>query len=287
MTHVLVLGDERKGGTAEVVGRFETWLRTEVDEVSAVTVVLDRDGSLDGIEADLVLVFGGDGSILSAARRMGAAQMPTLGINLGRLGFLTACGPKRAEEMIGRALRGELLEERRRMLHCHVEHADGSVAEPVLGLNDGVLTRDARAGIVCISAVREGQVLASYSGDGLIVASPTGSTAYSLAAGGPVLSPGLDAVVLTPLASHSLALRPLVLPLEEGIDLLVEEAGGEGACGFVLDGQVHLDVRVGDRVCLRGAPWRFRHLTEGRGSFFRVFREKLGWSDMPRNRQES
>ena len=132
--------------------------------------------------------------------------------------------------------------------------------------------------------MRDGVELASYSGDGLIVATPTGSTAYSLAAGGPVLAPDLDAVVLTPLASHSLALRPMVVALEQGLDLLVQEAGGEGACPFVLDGQVVQEVSVGDRVCLRPTTVKFRHLAWSRDRFYRVFREKFGWADVPRQR---
>lgn len=284
MTRVLILGDERKGGTEQVVGVFERWLRDEVTEIDEVEVLLDRDASLDGKTADLVCVFGGDGSILATARRMGQQQLPTIGVNLGRLGFLTTCRPERAQEAVRSFLSGELVEERRTMLECYVEHAGGETSASVLALNDGVLNRDSNAGIVSLSAVREEVELASYSGDGLIVATPTGSTAYSLAAGGPVLAPGLEAVVLTPLASHSLALRPLVVPLEQGLDLLVQEAGGEGACPFVLDGQVVMRVSVGDRVCVRPTKVKFRHLVWSKGSFYRVFREKFGWADVPRQR---
>lgn len=285
MTRVLILGDERKGATAEVVGKFESWLNEQVDEADSVQVILDRDAPLEDVAADLVLVFGGDGSILAAARRMGANQMPTLGINFGRLGFLTVCGPDRAQRVTKMALRGELQEESRAMLECHVVRADGTESKPVLALNDGVINREATAGIVSLVALRDSQELATYAGDGLIVSTPTGSTGYSLAAGGPVLSPDLDVVVLTPLASHSLALRPLVVPFADGLDILVQECGGEGACRLVLDGQVSSPMAVGDRVCLRPAKQRFRHLVWGEDSFFRVFREKLGWSDMPRGRR--
>ena len=173
------------------------------------------------------------------------------------------------------------------MLACHVISADRSAGESVLTLNDAVVSRHTTGGIIVLSAVRGGHELASYSGDGLIVSTPTGSTAYSLAAGGPVLAPELDAVVLTPLASHSLALRPLVVPLNEGLELVVEECGGSDECMLVLDGQVSTPMTVGDRVCVRPAVPRFRHLVFDEGSFFRVFREKLGWSDAPRKRAES
>ena len=141
--------------------------------------------------------------------------------------------------------------------------------------------RRASSGSIRISAWRDTAEIATYQGDGLIVATPTGSTAYSLAAGGPVLAPPMDAVVVTPLASHSLSLRPLVLQLRQGFDLKVEDTGDEPTCSFTVDGQVVMDVATGDRVCLRPADVRFRHLTLGEGSFYRVFREKFGWADVP------
>jgi NAD+ kinase len=284
MTRVLILGDERKGGTGQVVDVFAAWLREDVQAVEQVDVLLDREASLADQTADLVCVFGGDGSILAAARRMGQQQLPTIGINLGRLGFLTTCGPDRAQEAVRSFLSGALVEEAHTMLECYVERAGGETTDPVLALNDGVLNRNSSAGIVSLSAVRDDVELGSYSGDGLIVATPTGSTAYSLAAGGPVLAPGLEAVVLTPLASHSLALRPLVVPLQQGLDLLVQEAGGEGACPFVLDGQIVMEVSVGDRVCIRPSSVKFRHLVWEHDSFYQVFREKFGWADVPRQR---
>ncbi len=285
MTTVLVLGDKKKGGTKAVVDEFEGWLRQQ-QQVDEVCVILDRETPLNDLSADLVLVFGGDGSILSAARRMGKTQLPTVGINLGRLGFLTAGGKQHAREVIQMALDGKLTEEPRIMLDCRVRRADGTETEPVFALNDGVLHRRATAGSITIAACRHDDELATYLGDGLIVSTPTGSTAYSLAAGGPVLAPSMEAVVLTPLASHSLALRPLVLPLQEGLDLLVQDAGDEGHCAFTVDGQVVMDVAGGDRVCLRPAPVTFRHLTQSERSFYKVFREKFGWADVPGERGE-
>ncbi len=284
-TTVLLLGDKKKGGTREMVDEFGTWLRQQ-PQVDRVQVVLDREIPLHDLDADLVLVFGGDGSILSAARRMGTRQLPTVGINLGRLGFLTAGGKQHAREVIRMALRGELAEEARIMLDCRVQRADGRETEAVFALNDGVLHRRATTGSITITACRRDDELATYLGDGLIVATPTGSTAYSLAAGGPVLAPTMEAVVLTPLASHSLALRPLVLPLKEGLDLVVQDAGEDGCCAFTIDGQVIMDVAPGDRVCLRPAPVTFRHLIQSERSFYKVFREKFGWADVPGSRGE-
>src|SRR5262249_7183902 len=154
------------------------WLKKSV----AVRVVLDHEATLDTHDVDLVVVFGGDGSILAAVRRMGDHQRPTLGFNLGRLGFLTAFGADQLRPGLEHALAGKLHEERRMLLSCRVERADGKTSGPLLALNDGVLARAASAAIMTVRASREGKELASYAGDGLIVATPTGSTAYSLAA---------------------------------------------------------------------------------------------------------
>jgi len=277
---VLLLGDERKGGVADVVERFRKWLQGRVGKVR---VVMQRDRSLRQIDADLVIVFGGDGSLLAAARRMGTKQRPTLGINLGRLGFLTACGIEDAEKVVAQAIAGGLHEEPRLMIACHVRRANGELTPPVLAINDGVLARGAGAGILTLRAEREGHELATYAGDGLIVATPIGSTAYGLAAGGPVVAPGLDAFVLVPLAPHTLTVRPLVMPPCD-LDLVVVEVSGDAVCDFTVDGQVHTQVQVGDRVCLRPSPLRFRHLTLGPEHYFDVLREKFRWADLPRGR---
>lgn len=245
---------------------------------------MDRDTSLEDRKAELVVVFGGDGSMLAAARRMGTNQVPTLGINFGRLGFLTAFGADRAFDGVEAALLGKLVEEPRLMLECSVSRADGAPATSVLCLNDGVLSRRAAAGMVTIRAFRTDRELAVYTGDGVIVATPVGSTAYSLSAGGPVLSPRLDAIVITPLAPHTLTLRPLVIPVGSGLFLEVLDAGGSDTCAFNVDGQIDVSVRVGDRVSVRPAPMSFRHMTRGPASFFEVLREKFGWSEEPRTR---
>lgn len=168
------------------------------------------------------------------------------------------------------------------MLAASVERVSGESTAPVPFLNDAVLVREPSAGMVTIHASRVDRDLAVYTGDGLVVATPSGSTAYSLAAGGPVMSPRLEAMVLTPLAPHTLTLRPLVLPVGGGLSLVVRETGGEGPCVLTVDGQVPIEVRAGDRVHITPTDVRFRQLTHGPGSFFRTLREKFGWADMPR-----
>jgi len=281
-THrVLLLGDERKGGTKAVVQHHAAWLTGRGCEVEIVT---DRDGSLEDKRADYVVVFGGDGSLLAAARRMGQNQMPTLGINRGRLGFLTAFEDEHSQKALTMLLAGQLREEQRLMFSCSVVGLDGVVSEPVLGLNDVVVSRAAVGGMIAVRAFRATTELATYRGDGLIAATAAGSTAYSMAAGGPVLSPDLDALVLTPLASHTLSARPLVVPVGQGLDIEVVETGSKKYAYCQIDGQVQMQVPVGGRVVLRPAPIRFRHLGLGPGHFFDVLRAKFGFAGILKTR---
>ncbi|MBK8098501.1 MAG: NAD(+)/NADH kinase [Planctomycetes bacterium] len=282
MSRVLVLGDERKGGSRAVVTGFAQWL---LQQGHTVEVELERDSSLASRQADLVIVFGGDGSLLAAARRMGHNQIPTLGINRGRLGFLTAFEQDQAQQAATAALTGALHEEQRLLLWSSVVDGDGVASAPVLGMNDVVVGRAAVGGMITLAACRAGVSVATYRGDGLIVATAAGSTAYSLAAGGPVLAPDVAALVLTPLASHTLSARPLVLPVDDGLEIQVLETGTKRYAYAQIDGQVQLQAPVGGRVVVRPAAFRFRHLSTGPGSFFAVLRAKLGYADLPQARR--
>lgn len=278
---VLLVGDERKGGNTALVQVHARWLQ---DRGVAVDVVVDRDSSLEGVAADCVVVFGGDGSLLATARRMGERQLPTLGINRGRLGFLTAYEFEQTEPALTALLAGELQEESRQMIRCTALASDGSTFGPVLSLNDVVTSRAAVGGIITLRALRHGNAIATYRGDGLIVATAAGSTAYSMAAGGPVLSPDLDALVLTPLASHTLSARPLVLPVGEGLDIELLETSGKRHAYCQIDGQVQTQIPVGGMVQLRPSPTRFRHLGPGPSHFFEVLQGKFGFAGLPRRR---
>jgi NAD+ kinase len=280
---ILVVGDERKGGTKALVQHHASWLTARGCQVEVVT---DRESSLADRAADCVVVFGGDGSLLAAARRMGERQLPTLGINRGRLGFLTSFEQEHTEEALVRLLAGSLHEEQRLMFWCSTVGGDGETFGPVLGLNDVVASRAAVSGMITVRAMRGESELATYRGDGLIVATAAGSTAYSMAAGGPVLTPDLDALVLTPLASHTLSARPLVLPVGHGIEIEIVETGGKKNAYCQIDGQVQTQIQAGGRVLVRPAAMRFRHLGPGPKHFFHVLHGKFGFADLPRHRGE-
>lgn len=278
---VLLVGDARKGGSEAVVRERADWLRQRSIDVD---VTLDRDEPLPERPVDAVVVWGGDGSLLATARRMADRQWPTLGINRGRVGFLTAFEDEQSDQALAMLLAGELVEEPRLMFRCTIDDGDGTPV-PVLGLNDVVVSR-AGAGGMIIVRVRSGAAeLGTYRGDGVIVATAIGSTAYSMAAGGPVVAPDLDALVLTPLASHSLSARPLVLPVGDGIQLEVVEVGDQPHAYCIVDGQVQTKVAVGTRITLQRAPIRFRHLVQSRTQFFEVLVAKFGFAGMARSRE--
>ncbi|MCB9877050.1 MAG: NAD(+)/NADH kinase [Planctomycetes bacterium] len=283
---VLLVGDAKKGGSAEVVAQHAAWF--EARGIVAVQVV-DRDDPLDCSDVDVVVVWGGDGSLLATARRMGAQQRPTLGINRGRLGFLTSFEAEQSEQALEMLVRGELIEEPRSMFRCQVAARvveDAPLeADDVLGLNDVVVSRAGAGGMIMVRVRRDGAELGTFRGDGVIAATATGSTAYSMAAGGPVLAPDLDAVVLTPLASHSLTARPIVLSTGGGLEFELIETGDMPYAYCVVDGQVQMKLAAGTRLAMRPSPTRFRHLVLGPKQFFDVLVAKFGFAGMARSRR--
>ena len=168
------------------------------------------------------------------------------------------------------------------MFRCEVDLGEGA-PEDVLGLNDVVVSRAGAGGMIMVRVWRGDADIGTYRGDGVIAATATGSTAYSMAAGGPVLAPDLDAVVLTPLASHSLSAHPLALSIGSGLEFEVVETGDMPYAYCIVDGQVQVQVKVGTRITMRTAPMRFRHLIQSPRQFFDVLAAKFGFAGMARS----
>jgi len=215
---------------------------------------------------------------------MGRRQVPTLGVNLGRLGFLAEVAYAKGEGVavlkhaIESAFAGRLPERSRLMVECR----NDSDHEPVLVLNDAVVQRSREHGLIGVSAKVGGEYVTTYFGDGLIMSTAVGSTAYSLAAGGPILSPDLDALVLTPLAPHALPVRPLVVQASKGIEMQIEGKPGTEIGSVSLDGQVHWPVVASDVLYFEVSPVRFRLLSLEGSNFFKILRRKFGWAGSPR-----
>jgi len=230
-------------------------------------------------EADFVVVLGGDGTFLSAAHLVGDSGLPLLGINLGSLGFLTVFTVREAREALEAALRGRLPVEERMRLRVKIL-SDGKVRAERCAVNDAVLSQGALARLIELEAFTGETRITTYRADGLIVSTPTGSTAYTLAAGGPILRPDLEAMVVTPICPFTLADRPLVVPGNTKLRI----TPGKRARNVVLtvDGQWGEHVEPGDSVLMERARKPLRLYLSEKTNFYEILRTKLHWSREPR-----
>ncbi len=224
---------------------------------------------------DLVVVLGGDGTLLSAARVTAAIDVPLLGVNLGSLGFLTEVPLQSVYTMLEAIAQGRAAVERRSMMLCELLRGD-TVRGSYFVFNDAVVNKTALARLNTYDLFIDRAFVSSYRADGMIVATPTGSTAYSLSAGGPVLMPTVSAFVITPVAPHSLTHRPLVVPDSVEIEILLRSE--EEVAYLSLDGQPGLDLRDGDRVRCRRSEHNVNLFRTGT-DFFHLLRTKLKWGE--------
>ena len=240
----------------------------------AVSVASATKSELPG-QVDAVIVLGGDGTLLSMARAVGDLGVPILGINLGGLGFLTATTLDELLPAMEALLAGDMAVEERMMLSARLLRTGQPVGNYV-ALNDVVITKSAMSRIIDLSVSVDGRHATAYRADGLIISTPTGSTAYNLSTGGPILFPTMDAVVLTPIAPHTLSNRPIVLPGGQRIDVTLR---GDQDVMLTMDGQVGVPLRERDTVEVGKAPARIRLLRFDQKDFFSVLRTKLKWGE--------
>jgi NAD+ kinase len=225
--------------------------------------------------ADVLVVLGGDGTLLAASHLVDR-PVPVLGVNFGSLGFLTEITMPELYPTLEGVLRGDYRFEERRMLRAHVQQKD-TVDTTGDVLNDVVVTKAALSRIIEFDVAIDGLFVSSFRADGLIVSSPTGSTAYNLAAGGPILHPTLDAVVLTPICPHMLSNRPLVVSDRSSIEVRLR-VGRESDAHLTLDGQRGFPLRGGDAVTVTRSPRAIR-LVKAQRDYFEVLRTKLKWGE--------
>ena len=226
-------------------------------------------------QSDLLLVLGGDGTLLSMARMVGDLGVPILGVNLGGLGFLTATTLGEMRPALETLLAGGMEVEERMMLSARLRRGGHSVGD-YLALNDVVITKSAMSRIIDLSVSVGGLHAISYRADGLIISTPTGSTAYNLSAGGPILFPTMDAVVLTPIAPHTLSNRPVAVPGAQRIEVTLHV---EQDVMLTMDGQVGVPLRERDVVEVQKAGARIRLVRFPQKDFFSVLRTKLKWGE--------
>lgn len=232
---------------------------------------VDLCDECDGV--DLVIVLGGDGTMLRAARRVGAAGTPVLGINFGTLGYLTEFSDGDLFPALDAVVRGEHALDPRVMMECTIER-DGAEVAREAALNDVVVNKSALARIIEVDCHIDGLFVTNYRADGLIASTPTGSTAYNLSAGGPILLPSMGAFVLNPICPHTLSNRPLVVPDTVEIQLLMRRAQD---VMLTVDGQIGIALAVGDRIVLRKSGAAFNVITPRDRNYFEVLRDKLHW----------
>ena len=246
--------------------------------VQVAAHVESESESLDAIEADLVLVLGGDGAILRACHQLGRNQRPILGVNLGRLGFLADLSPDEFREMLPRLVQRQFRVVEHLMFECVLQHADGS-AENFLGLNESIVSSANSLQMIEVRLTINGELVTTYSCDGLIISTSVGSTAHSLSAGGPMLRQNLPAFVITPICPHTLSNRPLVDGADGVYSLSLTETSKEAL--LVVDGQYRRPLQVGDTVEVRRAPVTFKLAKLPGHSYYTTLQRKLGWSGQP------
>ena len=229
-----------------------------------------------GESIELLVVLGGDGTLLSAVRALGPHKVPILAVNLGGLGFLTSVTLEELYPMLEQVLEGKHLTGERMMLEAEVIRS-GKATERHTALNDAVANKGALARMLDFDVDVDGKHVGRYRADGLIVATPTGSTAYSLAAGGPIIQPELDAFVITPICPHMLTNRPLVIPDTSRVE--IDFSAAEGPVYLTMDGQIGIQLSSTDRVAIRKSPTRVQLVRPPRKTYFEILRSKLRWGE--------
>lgn len=282
-SRVLVLADGTKPAVGELVPQVQSWL-----EERGLLVHVQRDvrtfsenqpherGDLFGGAPDLVVVLGGDGSVLAAVRLFAEDPVPVIGINLGRVGFLAPVMAVSWRSALEDVLAGRAKLEPRMMLEAVVHTSAVVGGSPrAVALNDLVVSRGSTDGLVTVQLYVEDELVGDYRSDGLIFATPSGSTAYSLAAGGPILAPHMQGIVATPVAAHALSGRPIVLHPDSLLEARVVEASGPATLS--VDGRAFRPLEEGDRFTVRRHRNAYPLLAPQDSDPWRRLRERLGW----------
>ena len=275
----MVLGNTNRPRVQEEAERLLPFLR---EHAEVVVFDLDQSQDLSNIQADIALVLGGDGAILRAARQMGYRQTPVLGVNLGKLGFLADLNPQDLCSCFPQVLQGEYRVTQHLMFECQVDGPQGS--RTFLGLNEIAIQAGPPFHIIDVDLAIDGEVVSRFSGDGLILSTPIGSTAHNLSAGGPILGQELSAFVITPICPHALTSRPVVDSADKTYTISVRRV--ESGTALVVDGQEIVPLTVNDRITVRRAPVTFGLVKVPGRSYFQTLRDKLHWGTPPNYQNE-
>jgi|SRR5712671_4416858 len=280
-----IISRPRREDIARVVPPLINWLRAHDVQVVCDSETSGCIGALAGDSrerenlaacSDLLIVLGGDGTLLSAARMAVECKVPILAVNLGGLGFLTTVPQDEIYSILEEIFTNKHRVSERVMLEAEIVRG-GTVIRRQIALNDAVLNKAALARIMDLELRVDGEYVTTYKADGLIVATPTGSTAYSLAAGGPIVYPIVEAFVVTPICPHTLTNRPLVVPDSAKIE--IDFKAEEDAVFLTLDGQVGVELVRGDHIVVKKAPEKLYLVRPARKTYFEILRTKLKWGE--------
>lgn len=277
-----VIGHSGYAGLADILGTlvqeagrigFGLALEPHLLDAAGTGSPLGAPGELTGL-----ISLGGDGTLLRAARFLDGADVPIMGVNLGRLGFLTSCRAKDFARLLPRFAKGHFRADARMTLEAESVGADGAIGVRLRALNDVVLHKGGFARVLRLRVSVNGEEIGVLAADGIVISTPTGSTAYSLSAGGPIVEPTLESILVTPIAPHTLSVRPVILP--PGATIVVQPEDVPEEVLVTVDGQVGTSFGTGHKLSLRRSP---HHVTIARfpgTSFFGTVRRKLGWGGL-------
>jgi len=280
-----IIANIEKEQSAEYTVVLRDWLLARGLKVYLEKHIARKVGASDGMdrrhlasEVDLIVVFGGDGTILRLAHFIRGIEIPIVGINMGGFGYLTEVNLSEMCSAIERILTGNFEMEKRMMLDVAIKGQETEIEEQAV-LNDVVIGRGNLSRMVELEAFVDGEFLTTFKADGIIVSTPTGSTAYSLSAGGPIVFPKMACMVLSPLCPHMLTNRPIILPADVvvTVKLLTKEPGAT----VILDGQISYDLKTGDTVTIGQSPYVTNLISSPLRDYWEILRTKLGWGRLP------
>ncbi|OPY71213.1 MAG: putative inorganic polyphosphate/ATP-NAD kinase [Syntrophorhabdus sp. PtaU1.Bin050] len=263
---------------ANIIESYGRKIGVFVDEESGRSLGYEKQVEIEriGEDAGLIIVLGGDGTLLSVARQLKGKDVPILAVNLGGLGFLTEISPEELPEMLEKVLRGDFTISKRIMLDVTVKRGSDRIFEFTV-LNDAVITKDALARIIDIETYVNDEYLTTYKADGLIVSTATGSTGYSLAAGGPILHPSMKNIIVTPICPHMLTNRPIIL--SEDVTIKARLQAKDERVVLTLDGQIGFPLEFGDEVTARESSHVVSLIKSSSKGYFEILRTKLKWGE--------
>ncbi|MHC4551622.1 MAG: NAD(+)/NADH kinase [Planctomycetota bacterium] len=279
---LILFGDPKRPNAAEAVKTFVAFAETKAEILANC---FESGCDVDILQqADYAVVFGGDGTILGAARQLCESKVPVIGVNAGKLGFLAEFSIEELIEQFDRIISGQMLIENRMIVQCAISR-NGQEVFTSTAVNDAVVSAGAPFNMIEMKLAVAGEKLAVCISDGLILSTPTGSTAYNLSSGGPIVSANLSAMVITPMCPHSLSFRPIVIKADNEVSIEMVRINEQTT--LLLDGQVQKQLQLGDIVKVRQHPGQFQVVNNPLRTQWETLASKLNWAQKPRYNNQS